>query len=1418
MCLDETKRVDLTHSRMTKNQKSGGRSRDSRKGSSKSLRDFNNGEKSQSPVRQMKRRPATSREEVGLSRSERVLFQNDESIDSEDNIECLDNTAKSHRPVDVVVVDVHSENKETKLFKPRNIAEDGNVCWSDAISPGKKANLTRSQGKKSAAEGMAWEIEESVNTIQEFAETSKVFMFSADRETSTRFSKSSDHSNSEENHTQLFGSEEKILRISAGNSDPEPEPLKTNIEVPKRRRKRWSKGGKNLHLTQELIANSSDTNRSVDSDSRLSADPRFRPVPAPRKKGLSKSLANESSLVYDNAAFRSDTEEVLRIETEVYESQRGSDSSQKYRQSTKIEMSSFYDSSKGVREIETNLMQLKGDFPNYIGGRENKEVVKVFDVSDSASSETEIHGVKSDGYSRAQFTPSKTRQRSNARSTFETSEFSKNNDQDLKSVAREKRIWNEEIARKRRSFSEDDSTNIDISCSLTDISDLPRSRSVKKDGKKSKYSRREVDPARKCELKDKSNSGPKNKSGTQSSRDNSVEYNAGRSEWFISITIHRADVLETDFITRHPMVKVHIVDMKTGNYLKTAESKNQGRCSYLQPMITRKFDFKTNKSIVPNWEEELIFDYNFDDFIRTGDKPTLILFEVLDLLNFAEASFNYNMLGSEGCWHKIAWAFLRPVGVNGTSHMNKQVRLQLYQPSKASKKSGILGRCEVFNSWKSTNRQKYPSTLYVTLKSVQPPVEDPVLYDRLSLNELPEINDESCATLVKSSDMLQLPKWTRLAAQSCKIPNNHLFQSETFENGCFYITFSPSGKYLACVGSEDGKYPIIIYAVPEGMICVRFIGHNNFVYGLNWSNDDKYLLSVSSDQTACIWDVENKIIQHIQMLPHPSYVYCGKFYPRNKQVVVTGCCDSVVRVWTKCRRSKRYELTQELDEHKGYVNSMCFQKDGGLITGDSVGVIILWTLKKAASISTAREWNVFKIIKNNEIENNVVNTIISQPLESRILVHSRDNGLRMIDLTTGVVLQRYKSLRNRRLQIIACLTPCGGFVLCGGEDSYLNIWNVESGKRVAKYLVQDAKIVACVAYHPFDHILAFSTFGSTSAVQVMNFSKNSTGENVGLSLMANNEASNNDIDSEITVKFGKSDARGNMANENPLSRQELLRLKLERLNHSEESLKSRSAARLNNIIEKIDRILVNTTLKRDADFTCSFNDAPSQYLGAASPNSEKSICSKKYERKVVSKTQISRSKDKSVTSNSNATVRLRKDNGELIEMQDISLSGYDKSSDSEKLQKARVSDIRRENRQNISSRSDMEFDEIRSVHRHGGEPFKKRYGKNKPEPDVESIRGTTKRCGSTDDKLFHSSETCVITLENPADSLPSDTSTPGSAETYIVTKKKDFKFSASDKSRVASDSGSSAKSSTTFTVENEVKNHNSRTPQINDPM
>lgn len=129
----------------------------------------------------------------------------------------------------------------------------------------------------------------------------------------------------------------------------------------------------------------------------------------------------------------------------------------------------------------------------------------------------------------------------------------------------------------------------------------------------------------------------------------------------------------------------------------------------------------------------------------------------------------------------------------------------------------ILSYMQVYTWWQSNNRDKYPSSLLVTVTSVPSSKQESVLYQQLPLNDLFDDSYDSQRRLLTerrtSESTIGLPKWARLAAQSCKIPNEKMFETEASENGCFYVAFSNDGKYLACVHSEEYNYPIVIYEV-----------------------------------------------------------------------------------------------------------------------------------------------------------------------------------------------------------------------------------------------------------------------------------------------------------------------------------------------------------------------------------------------------------------------------------------------------------------------------------------------------------------------------------------------------------------------------------------------------------------------------
>lgn len=113
------------------------------------------------------------------------------------------------------------------------------------------------------------------------------------------------------------------------------------------------------------------------------------------------------------------------------------------------------------------------------------------------------------------------------------------------------------------------------------------------------------------------------------------------------------------------------------------------------------------------------------------------------------------------------------------------------------------------------------------------------------------------------------------------------------------------------------------------------------------------------------------------MLPHPSYVYCANFYPKliekndkTLMIIVTGSFDNVLRVWQHEIINKNsnnnenimmnmnkkimntFELLDELENHNGYITTICFNHNNQyLFSGDSNGLILRWSIQFDQSTS-----------------------------------------------------------------------------------------------------------------------------------------------------------------------------------------------------------------------------------------------------------------------------------------------------------------------------------------------------------------------------------------------------------------------------------------------------------------------------------
>ncbi|KAB0796795.1 hypothetical protein PPYR_10856 [Photinus pyralis] len=572
----------------------------------------------------------------------------------------------------------------------------------------------------------------------------------------------------------------------------------------------------------------------------------------------------------------------------------------------------------------------------------------------------------------------------------------------------------------------------------------------------------------------------------------------------MAITVHKTDRLLLDSLVVHPLVKVHIVDMSSGNYILKSDNnravvfyyENKG-IEYITPLLCKPYDLHNNHSVCPEWDEMLLINEDMTYILEQG---VIIFFELIDFVSFSVAN---SQTKPEG-WHKIAWGFLKPLGKNGELNINKKVRLQLYQSHKYKKCPSNV--CPIFHWWKK-KLVKYPSSLYVSVCEIEPPEsttrtlrsKTPIQPERGSSETL-ETDPDHRRNSQLSNEITTMKKqdqklWSRLNYQTCKLPNRRIAELPSFKEGCFVMKFSHDGLHLSCAIQIDAMYFVVLYSVKALEEIYRYPAHQGMIYNINWSADDRYIVSSSADCTVGIWNFEQR--SFIEMLPHPSFVYASDVDRNN--TIATGCYDYTVRMWGLS--SETYDLLQELEGHKGYVTSLCFASNHhSLYSADSVGIVIEWRRGE----DSHHLWSFSREYKWIDLKDTIINQIVLHKRERRLLIHARDSTLRLVDLKTGCTLQWLQGETNNRFRTICSFSPCGTYIFAGGENGTVSVWNADLGDLIATYepFNKQRVTIHCVQFHPHDNILAISHYGHNVPILIAVFDHTISGEsNIGLNIL-----------------------------------------------------------------------------------------------------------------------------------------------------------------------------------------------------------------------------------------------------------------------------------------------------------------------------
>ncbi|TXG60489.1 hypothetical protein EZV62_015062 [Acer yangbiense] len=266
------------------------------------------------------------------------------------------------------------------------------------------------------------------------------------------------------------------------------------------------------------------------------------------------------------------------------------------------------------------------------------------------------------------------------------------------------------------------------------------------------------------------------------------------------------------------------------------------------------------------------------------------------------------------------------------------------------------------------------------------------------------------------------------------------------EGAVLAARFNGDGNYCLSCGKDR---TIRLWNPHRGIHIKTYKSHGREVRDVHVTADNSKLISCGGDRQIYYWDVSTgRVIRRFR--GHDSEVNAVKFN-EYASVVVSAGYDRSLRVWD-CR-SHSTEPIQIIDSFLDSVMSVCLTKTE-IIGGSVDGTVRTFDIRIGRELSDDLGQPVNCISLSND--------------GNCILASCLDSTLRLLDRTTGELLQEYKGhfckvrLRMPILGLLkiaykcsyktdCCLTNTDAYVTGGSEDGSIYFWDLVDASVVSKF-------------------------------------------------------------------------------------------------------------------------------------------------------------------------------------------------------------------------------------------------------------------------------------------------------------------------------------------------------------------------------
>jgi len=276
------------------------------------------------------------------------------------------------------------------------------------------------------------------------------------------------------------------------------------------------------------------------------------------------------------------------------------------------------------------------------------------------------------------------------------------------------------------------------------------------------------------------------------------------------------------------------------------------------------------------------------------------------------------------------------------------------------------------------------------------------------------------------------------------IPQTRIREIDCKQGAIRCLQFSVDGNYCMTGGADKS---LKLWNPNRGVMLKNYMGHGYEVLDCQGSCDNSQLVSCSMDKSVVLWDVTSGNFTR-KWRGHQASVNCVRF---NEEctVVVSGSVDTLIKIWDT--KSRSHEPIQTIEDCKDSVTSLDVS-DHEILVGSADKHIRNYDLRMGALVS--------------DFMGDAVSCARFTRDGQCILVSCVNSTLKLMDKTTGELLQEFTGHINKEYRLECCLDYSDKYVMSGSENAQIYVWDLVEGGCVAKLDHGSLGTVHSLSPHP----------------------------------------------------------------------------------------------------------------------------------------------------------------------------------------------------------------------------------------------------------------------------------------------------------------------------------------------------------------